>query len=124
MCARCADLEERVAWLERELGMVRDIERHHRFRRAARLIPSTAEVVLRLYDAAGGVVTNAQILEMLPSGRLEKDVLTNLTKVHMCRARRALGRDVVETQWGVGYRMTPQGRARVRAILAEGKTDG
>lgn len=54
-----------------------------------------------------------------PNGGAEEKILS----VFICRMRPRLKRDgvLIETVWGVGWRLAPEMKARVRALLAEAK---
>jgi len=123
MCQRCEELEERVAWLESELGLQRAADVFAKIRAAmpavvhGNLRGRATGLVTALYKAEGRTMTSYQIMEALPalSGIDERD--PGIVKVWVCAARKTLGRDSIETVWGRGYRMTPAGLARVKAIL-------
>jgi hypothetical protein len=54
----------------------------------------------------------------VPATKTEhEDRMPDISKVWVCSARKALGHDSIENVWGKGYRMTPAGIARVRAIV-------
>jgi hypothetical protein len=38
--------------------------------------------------------------------------------VYVCRLRKALGFDAIETVWGLGFRLAPRGRARIEAKIS------
>jgi hypothetical protein len=121
-CAHCADLEERVAWLESELGIQTEASLVERIRAAIpRGTPgrvSTARLVAALYRAHGRVVSRAQLLEALPpKAGGEDERAPEIINVWAAWARKALGRGAVACAWGVGYRLTPEGMERVRLIL-------
>lgn len=121
-CPHCEELEERVAWLESELGLRRSAERINRLKR---LIPTyrqsgrglAAHLIEALYAANGKMLTKWQIMEALPSPTRNEERLLKLVDVVVCNARHGLGKDAIETVWGHGYRMTPKGLDAVRAIL-------
>ena len=111
---RIADLQERIAYLERELGL--SLEQT----RIARLIGygmtrSQAHVVLALHQAAGRTLSADQLDDTLPRG--ERDA-RNFIKVITNRARAIVGADAIETVRGVGYRISGNGAARVERMLA------
>jgi DNA-binding response OmpR family regulator len=127
MCDRCAELEERVAWLESELGLRRETEaedRLHRFMtsEAAYTInrPGACRFTLALYRARGRAVSRPQVLEAVPpvaGGEDERN--WRIVDVWACHARRALGVDAIQTVRSRGYRLTEAGMARVAAILGD-----
>jgi DNA-binding response OmpR family regulator len=124
-CPRCAELEERIAYLESELGLQRDADqvgRIHDLMRRAGMPGSTggraqaAEMVMALYRAGGRPVTTWQLLDAVPSPS-RADRGPNIVKVWVVVARKALGRDAIRTVWGKGYAITEAGIGRVKAIL-------
>lgn len=126
-CQRCAHLEERVAWLESELGIQRDAAKREALRRetVARSPHKfgrggAADVVLALYEARGRVMSFGQILEAVPPRRGGSDERrADLVKVFVCVARKTIGKDAIDTIWGVGYRLTPAGMRRVAQIVGD-----
>jgi len=121
-CPRCAELEEEVAYLRAELGLQRDETQIALVREALPLgIPGrvgVARFLLALYAARGRVMTYAQIMEAVPPKAGGDDDRTyNLITIWACWARKALGRDIIDTVFGHGYRLTPEGLTRVRRLL-------
>ena len=125
MCARCEQLEERVAFLESELGLRQNDEAVsvlHRAIRGTRRCGGgalqAARMVSVLYGARG-MVRRDTILDAVPPAHGGDDErLPKIIDVWLCRARKALGHDAIETVWGHGLKLTDAGRARVDAILA------
>jgi hypothetical protein len=128
-CARCADLEEQVAYLRSELGLQHDNQAHRRVRnvmltrKAGGKVGRTGSVglVMALYAAKGRPVTRWQILEAVASPSGNDDRLPKIIDVWVCYARKTLGHDAIENVWGKGYCLTSTGMERVRAII-EGPT--
>lgn len=117
MCDRCAELEERVAWLESELGLRVDADEIYVLQRAFGLAPGEAHLVRALYAARGRTLTHLQILDAIPSpGGLEDRSFTNINTL-ICRVRKGLGRDAIITVWGRGYQISPIGAERIRSVL-------
>lgn len=124
MCDRCAELEERVAWLESELGLREAADIAERLRRAFMRTDAPdakargcARFIGVLYAAKGRVVTYEQILEAIPphdGGSDERS--SNLLPVLASRSRRLLG-DGVRNVRSVGYRLTPDAMAQVDGII-------
>lgn len=117
MCERCAQLEEELAWLKGERDIEVSLSRVDLMRRRFRLEPAGARLLLTLYDAQGRVVPHLALEEAC--SRDPDMVASNSLKVHVHRARNALGDGVIETAPGMGYRMTPLGRARVYQALTQ-----
>jgi hypothetical protein len=128
-CARCADLEEQIAYLRSELGLQHDNQAHRRVRdvmltrNAGGKVGRSGSVglVMALYGAKGRPVTRWQLLETVasPSGNDER--LPKIIDVWVCYARKTLGHDAIANVWGKGYCLTSTGMERVRAII-EGPT--
>lgn len=118
MCERCAELEERVAWLESELGLQRDAERAALLRARLGLTPAEGAFLMRLYSASGRLVTIAQLGDALPprdDGDVRDD--TNLIRTYVCRVRAKLGDGALLTERALGYRLSRTGLEAVRALL-------
>jgi DNA-binding response OmpR family regulator len=127
-CESCAELAERVAWLESELGLQRadtsfdDLRSYLRTRVQSdrRGTPNVTRLILALYRANGRVMNTDQIMEAIPpmGGSVFEDLRdTAIVKVWVCYARRCLGRDAIESAWGKGYRLSPSGMALVASII-------
>lgn len=128
MCARCEELEERVAWLEGELGLQREAWAVDTLRAAFAASPNrragsrlgAARLVLALYRAKGRPMTTYQLMEACPpTDRREDERSSNIVSVWAYFARQVLGKDAVASAWGQGYRLSEKGLSQVAAILAE-----
>lgn len=126
-CPRCEQLEEEVAYLKAELGLVVGSDDIQALRGAMRDAgspdrigrTSPASVVMALYRAKGRTLSKYQLMEAIPPrDRAEDDRNEKIVDVWICRARKGIGRDALENIWGKGYRLTPVGMARVAAILS------
>lgn len=119
MCERCEELEEEVAYLKSELGIREAGERIHLLRAALGVRPAVASFLLRLYDARGKLVTHQQLVDALPAVWCDReDRHEPITRVYCAYARKALGRDGIETVWREGYRLSATARDRIEVILA------
>lgn len=121
-CPHCAELEERIAWLEGELGLRVDADQIQALIAAFRLSPGVAHVVRALYASKGRTVTHLQLLEAIPSPAELEDRSQSNVGTLVCRARKRLGAGAIESVWGRGYRMTEAGMATVTSILAPSAT--
>lgn len=127
MCDRCPELEERIAWLESELGVQQAADMHQRLRRglghSAPRANGATRLISVLYAAHGRPLSYCQLLEGIPpqaGGDDERD--SKIVAVWVSHARKALGRGLIETCWGYGYRLSDDGMARVAAILDHAST--
>lgn len=128
-CPRCAELEEEIDALRRELGMLRDDERtaalHQAIREGAKRAGGgtlqAARMVITLYNARGRMISRGAILDAVPPADAVggDERLPKIVDVWLCRARKALGHDAIETVWGHGLRITAVGRERVAEILGD-----
>jgi DNA-binding response OmpR family regulator len=126
-CASYEELQERVAWLESELGLQRDaavIEKLKQAMAGALAHPhrsrgQAAALVAALYAAKGRPVSALQIFEAVPAKDAvsDDDRRPNNISVWVVTARKALGRDAIENIHGKGYYLTEEGMAKVAAIL-------
>lgn len=95
-CERCLELQERVAWLESELGLQQETEDYRRLRnflrgttegRKAHCRAATS-VVAALYRAKGRPVGRLQLLEMCPSPNGDVERQAKTIDVWICFAAR------------------------------------
>lgn len=123
---RCAELEEEVEFLRRELGLAADklaVERISEAmrNRAGASRPAAARTVAALYAAKGRPLSRFDILERVPPTKEPHadplDRGANIASVWISCARKGLGPGVIATVHGSGYRLTPEGMARVAAIV-------
>jgi DNA-binding winged helix-turn-helix (wHTH) protein len=115
MCARCEELEEEVAYLKSELGLIHDATLVDQIKRALGIRPGPAHLLMALYRASPGrTVSRWHLLESLPPADRPDDSIVN---VYVCKLREALGDDAIVTVWGTGYRLADHARARVAALL-------
>lgn len=124
-CDRCAELAERIAWLESELGVQRDGDglQNLRVYMLAQPVPraykvKSANFVMALFQAKGRLLTRDQMMIAVPpaSGG-EDERWPKIVDVWACHARRCLGREMIENVWGKGYRLSPAGMALVASIV-------
>lgn len=133
-CAQCADraeLEERIAWLESELGLQQEtshiatlthaISSSMEGRRVTSGRPQAARFLLALYRAKGRVMSPLQIMEAVPPRDLARDDerIPKVVTVWAYFARCAVGKDAIQNSVGRGYRLTEAGMAKVAAILGQ-----
>lgn len=113
-CAHCEDLEEEVAYLKSELGLVRSKEETIRLRHTFSLSTAEAALVAELYAAKGRTVRHYRLLEALPTDN--EDRSPRILNTYICRIRarlaeRAQGEEpTIHTIWGDGYRLTAEGQ--------------
>lgn len=114
---RIEALEERVAYLEGELGLSIELTRVADVAELG-MMSCAARAALALHDAGGRVLSPYQILDAVPSqdGNDERDTLS-MVHALVSKIRKALGAGAVATAWGLGYRITPAGSARLSAAL-------
>lgn len=108
--ARVAELEEEVRQLRAAFAPSRP------WPVAWRLTPSDRLVLDALYRRHGTVTALA--LHTLLGGNLKGTDITTV-KMQIMHLRRRLGADAIGTEWGGGYFLTPAGRARCDAALAQ-----
>lgn len=105
MCSRCEELEEEVAYLRSELGEEIEADAADRVRRALRLSPDQAAIVLTLYRAGGRPVSMVRIDEALPVRAADRGLEVLRTKVS--QIRRELGKGFILSARPGGYRLPP-----------------
>lgn len=113
------ELEEEVAWLRDELGISVQAGVVNALVSWGGLTPQGAFLCAALYGA-DRALTRAQLMDRLPiRDRVHESNLNHISVVvHGIRKRLGLnvGVDAIETVTG-GYRLTPEGRERVAAVL-------
>lgn len=121
MCARCEELEERVAWLESELGIQTEAGEVEALKEAFGITRGLAVLLRALCRAKGRPVTRLQILDILPTraGSDGADRDPKNVDVRASQLRAALGKSAVLNAWGQGYRLSDEARARVEAVISE-----
>ena len=112
-CPHCEDKDAEIAYLKSELGLTQTSARIANYRKAFGITIQTARVLIAMVDTHGRLLTNDQIETAMerPNGGVDK-----IVDVNICRLRKALGFDAFETVWGLGYRITPHGLAKVKAL--------
>lgn len=118
-CAHCADLEERIVWLEGELGWRQDRLRFLVLRDAFGLTPREAAILELLYGANGKPVPRHRLTN---AGRAEGDEgdwgdPDNLLNIYVTRLRKRLGHDAIVTLRASGYALSLKGLALVGGAL-------
>lgn len=73
----------------------------------ARLTAHEYRILNYLAHNRGRVLSKAQIMDHIHD--LDSDAMSNGTEVLISRIRRKIGRDMIETVRGLGYRLTPPG---------------
>lgn len=119
-CPRCADLQEQVAYLRSEPALSIEEERISLTRRALRVSPQEARLLLVLYDSKR-VMSKAALEERLPLLKTEERYIAHnggITTVLVCRIRARLGKDAVVTEWGLGFKLSEAGRALIATALS------
>jgi DNA-binding response OmpR family regulator len=116
---RIVELEAEVEYLKRELGLILDGDQVLRLREVLRLSPTQAQTVLALYLAKGRVLSLAQLDERVPAPTAGDDREESYFRVVTRKIRIILGPGIIETVWGLGYRITGRGELLVAAALGE-----
>lgn len=115
---RISRLEEEVAFLKSELRDELNANRVKTLCSSFGLARQMVEVLEILFDAYPRVVGSRRIEEMLPLVHdISERKSDKVVHVRIHQLRKAIGRDVIETAWGHGYRLTPKGRATVEQAL-------
>ena len=126
-CPHCADLRERVAWLESELSIQHDAGDMLKLKTAFGMTPQCARIVLALHAAKGAPVSRQRIEELTEEfaygnrgkGSLDGETSNNLVSVAAHRVRGYLGHDTVLCLRGRGYALSDVGLAMVGEVLGK-----
>jgi hypothetical protein len=109
-------LQEEVAHLRRELGLVRDRSAETAFAARWGLTGTEAKVLSHLFQKKGGLATKESTMDALYSGSADEPEI-KIVDVFICKMRKKIGADRIETSWGRGYRLTPLGVEECAALL-------
>ena len=113
ICERCEDLQAHIADLEAELGLRVNAEWKARFAKGLRTTPGNATILAVLYAAGDQFTSTWRLMEATETQLGDDNRDDKQIAVRINGLRRALGRDAIETRYGLGYRLTPAGRACV-----------
>lgn len=111
------DLEDLVFFYEDVLGVHENVERQAALKKAFQLSPGPAWLLSRLVAADGRLFRRDALLDNLPTFDRAQERGEKLIDVYVCKLRRAIGPDAIETEWGIGWRLTPIGRLRCKRAL-------
>lgn len=112
-CLRCAELEDEIRYLRRELKLDADFSRTRSVARRLGVEPKQAELLLVLH-AANGKFVRSDTLRL----RLSEDSTPDTLRSHMYKARRVLGPNAITTLYGQGYGLSESGMTLVAEALA------
>ena len=110
-------LEEKVAYLEAELGLSDSIQLEMKMRSAFALMPTDAKVLATFYSARAGRPLTREHLDDIISTFSCREHETKVVEVYICRIRKILGYASIENIWGRGYRLSPEGREKVSSAI-------
>lgn len=113
------ELEELLDYYEDVLGVRENVERIVALRRAFGMPAGPTWLLSRLVAADGRIFRRDALIDHLPAADAAEDRSEKIVDVYMVRIRKVLGADAVETEWGVGWRLTPLGRLRVKLALEQ-----
>jgi len=123
-CARCRELEERVADLEDQLGIERERVEKRVLLAAFGLTQTEVWYLLALWRARGRVVDPYWLLDNRPIRSLDEDKQSNplnVVRVYMFKLRRKVGTECFASMRDEGYRLTPAGLAKIRKVISFGE---
>jgi DNA-binding response OmpR family regulator len=93
-------------------------------RRRLRCPPRISRLLIGMAKTPDRVVGKAAVLKLMGAG---EEVFENGARVAITTARNALGAigydGVLETVWGRGYRLTPNGAAYINGVIACARRD-
>lgn len=106
-CVDCARLKAEIADLKRAYGQ--EYPALGPVATALGLTRDQTRIVLILFYAKDWVSSHTLEARM--------DSTFDCLKTHICRIRRLVGREFIETQYAIGYRLSEAARRRVEAAL-------
>lgn len=120
-CPNCANLTERIVWLEDELGWRKDHGRLLALKQAFGLTPKESAILSILYSANGLPVPRHRLetATMAPDDEDDRIYVHRLVSVYIVRMRKKLGFEAIDTLRSRGYALSPEGLAKVNGVLGE-----
>jgi DNA-binding response OmpR family regulator len=118
---RIAELEAEVAYYRSEHHISEDELAAERVRKAFRLSPQAARVLLAIYGVGDRLASWHFLDQAAPETKVSERLDPyRQVQVRICNIRKVLGgRHTIENVWGTGYRLTPETRARVGAVIGQ-----
>lgn len=114
-CPHCEDLEHELAYYRSEVEIVDDMDATRKLKERLGVQGDTeARILLHLSRCRHNTATKLQLHDLLNS----EETGSKAVDVFICRLRKKLTFEAIETLWGAGYRLTPLGLEQVRAALA------
>lgn len=124
VCICCADaerrasaLEEQVAWFKSELGLLTDAVELYNFTRDMGWPRqgNKAKILFHLYKSRVRFATGFQLQDLIEG---DHELGDKNVDQYICKLRKDLGAEAIETVRGVGFALTPAGVAVVEQRLA------
>lgn len=111
-CPHCERMEAEIAHLQSELGLRRSDGEIGAIMSRLDVTPTWARLLRAMYSAKGRVVSHAFLTDMLPFDGEKSSLTTTL-----CKIRKKIGANTIETITGMGYALTPEGMSLVMAAM-------
>lgn len=112
---RIAELEEEVWWLKSELGMIRDNTRLGQLSTGLGVPAGVSHLLLALDATYPRIVPESVLYDRIPHKC--DGANPDIVGVLVCKARKRIGFDAIETHWGTGFRLSKQGKALIAEHL-------
>ena len=112
-----------MATLEDQLGIEREPVEKRVLLAAFGLTQTEVWFLLALWRAKGRLVNQYWLLDNRPVRSLNEDKQSNplnVVQVYMFKLRRKVGAECFETMRDEGYRLTPEGLAKIRKVILFG----
>lgn len=119
-CPCCDGYRARIAYLESELGLIRDAESVNALRRGLGVTPAEAEVLTAMSEAHPRPMQAWALESRLPIHHRDADH-SGVLRVHISRIRKQFGRESIVTLSGPGdalYGLSHNMAARVFAVVS------
>lgn len=117
------ELEEELAYFKQALKVEQSENRLAKLHKAFGFTPTEAKLALALYDRAGKIVTKNFALDILysnPDDAAEQKIVDVLVcKIRTKLIYRCGDQKPIDTVWGRGYQMTPEGMEIFAQSLGE-----
>lgn len=124
LAERVVELEEEVAYLKGELGLVVDADRLGRLVAASQRVSESRRgfgqggswIALALYGAGNKGLPKTFLLDNMPRGEMTEGLSDTIVNVYIHKIRSIIGKDSIFTRYG-GYAMTDVGRSKINELL-------
>ena len=118
MCDRCEILEAEIYDLKRLYRLDEDALMVGKLKSALHLSKAEARLLYRYYLSPGKTLASSAVWGIMYGDRIDGGPEPKIIGVYICKIRKKIGFDSIKTVSGIGYELTPEGRAKLDEALA------